>query len=468
MTIRCVFDGRDSTLRPYEYYALSQNDNMSSVLYIECEDVPSYEGEKYFYIDFACYNTRGVLKSKYVSPKLYADASTGNISFVIPNCLTQHVGFVTAQLVMCVETASSPVSKSVMRGDRIFDVRPSVNTLETAILETPNIYDELEQALEDFKSQSFRRAVFCDYDKIVALSGAIVGKKLSAPSFSAPNGNTFKGWYCRESEELWDFDTDTVPAGGTDLVFYAEYYNDSAVLSGQTIKFSYLGDSAEDKVYVPFASAKTAVFELPRSSEDSPSAIAYSDTVTYTGYGAAAEYRIPYGSTKYASSADGLYDAASGKLLVSKTPAAGELRLSQDCRSLGTAILKETPAVYVDLGDGIRSLESGTLSGSMTQILRLGKSVEKIAVASINMPNLHHVIVDRMTPPDYMGIGDIMASDVKLYVPAGAVARYQAHSGFSMAFSSVTSIESASDMAIDEDELEAAQNDLDEYNAGNA
>ena len=238
MTIRCVFDGRDSTLRPYEYYALSQNDNMSSVLYIECEDIPSYEGEKYFYIDFACYNTRGVLKSKYVSPKLYADASTGNISFVIPNCLTQHVGFVTAQLVMCVETASSPVSKSVMRGDRIFDVRPSVNTLETAILETPNIYDELEQALEDFKSQSFRRAVFCDYDKIVALSGAIVGKKLSAPSFSAPNGTTFKGWYCRESEELWDFDTDTVPAGGTDLVFYAEYYNDSAVLSGQTIKFS--------------------------------------------------------------------------------------------------------------------------------------------------------------------------------------------------------------------------------------
>ena len=104
----------------------------------------------------------------------------------------------------------------------------------------------------------------------------------------------------------------------------------------------------------------------------------------------------------------------------------------------------------------------------MTQILRLGKSVEKIAVASINMPNLHHVIVDRMTPPDYMGIGDIMASDVKLYVPAGAVARYQAHSGFSMAFSSVTSIESASDMAIDEDELEAAQSDLDEYNAGNA
>ena len=71
-----------------------------------------------------------------------------------------------------------------------------------------------------------------------------------------------------------------------------------------------------------------------------------------------------------------------------------------------------------------------------------------------------------MIPPDYEGIGDMFASDVVLYVPDGAVARYQQSEGFGYMFTTIKPMSQAGDMAIDEDELQAAQSDLDDYNSG--
>lgn len=468
MNIYCTFDGGDSTLRADEYYCISQWDNLSSLLVVKCVNMPESTIAPTYYLDFACFDTRGVLKAKFTSPALTADLQSGNISFAIPNCLTQYEGYVGVQLVMCSSVTGDAdgtiVRKSVAHEDRLFDVAPSVNAAETHVLQSPSVFLEVQNAIEELKSVKLRRVAFFDYDRKLKDCVAVCGGKLTAPQFTPPSGTTSDGWYCRNTGELWDFENDVVPDGDEDIELFAEYYNSDATVSGQTMYFDYLGESAPD-IYVPFAKANAVKFSLPRASVNSPHTIALSDTVDCINYGVASDYRVPHGTSVYRVCADGLVDASDGTLLAARLTLGGELRLTEGASAIED-VLTEMPVVALDLGDNVRTIATGALTSEMMQILRIGKRTESIDLAAFYAPNLHHVIVDRAIPPEFEGIGDYVAADAKLYVPAGAVARYQQSEGFGYVFSTITTIESATDMAIDEDELAAAQAELDDYNAG--
>ena len=71
-----------------------------------------------------------------------------------------------------------------------------------------------------------------------------------------------------------------------------------------------------------------------------------------------------------------------------------------------------------------------------------------------------------MVPPDYDGIGDVFATDATLYVPDGAVARYADSEGFGYMFAAIKPLSQAGEMTIVATELQAAKDDLDDYNAG--
>lgn len=465
MVISCTFDADDSTLRADEYYCLSQNDNMSSRIIIKCINIPVGRVLEY-YVEFCCFNTRGVLKNKYVSPKLTFNEEAGWVTCGIPNCLTQYPGYVSAQLVAYtpgdVADEITFVYKSVLRGDRLFDVAPSVNAVEMKVLEMPNVFVEIEDALDGLKNVTLRRVRFFDYDVCVKDTVCAQGRKLTAPNFTPPEGTTFVGWYCRNTGALWDFESGV--AEDEDLELFADYYNSDAVIAGQIMYFQYRGKTAP-AIYVSFTKSENVRFELPRASADAPVCIALSDTVKTNNVGVAADYRVPYGNDKYRVTHDGLVSAADGTLLAPKLTLSGELRLFDGATKI-TSGLAELPVAVLDTGDNVRSLGTGAVVGDMYQIVRVGKSVESIGLAAFNAVNLHHLIVDRMIPPAYDGLAELYAADVTLYVPEGAVERYAAHAGFGSMFADIKSIGEAGDMAIVESELQAAQDALDQYNAG--
>ena len=462
MVIYCTFDASDGSLRADDYYCISQDDNNSSVMSVLCSNIDA-DSDWEYYLEFRCFDRRGVPTSAYVSPKLTL-GENGRILFRIPDCLTVHPGYVAAQLVAYMPATGGEntlVLKSVMRGDRVFDVAPSLSVTETHVLDTPNVFLELENALEELKTLELKRVRFFDCDELVADSVAPSGAKLTAPSFTVPSGMTFVGWYCRETGELWDFDQDAVQGG--DLVLYADYYNSDAELLNGTMTFDYLGGAAPSLVHVSFTAATNVKFKLPRASENAPDRIAYADGVDYVNYGVASDYGAPPDSDVFKVAADGLV-SADGVLLAPRLTLSGELKLHSGATDIEEP-LDEMPVAVLDLGDNVRTIAGGVIDNDFLQILRLGKNTEAIDVAAFYAPNVHHVIVDRMIPPDYEGIGDMFASDVVLYVPDGAVARYQQSEGFGYMFTTIKPMSQAGDMAIDEDELQAAQSDLDDYNS---
>ena len=465
MVINCIFDAGDNTLRADDYYCISQDDNNSSVISVLCRGIDDY-GDWQYYLEFRCFDRRGVPTSAYTSPKLTPNEN-GYILFEVPDCLTGHPGYVAAQLVAYVAGAGANnqiVLKSVMRGDRIFDVAPSLSVTETHVLDTPNIFLELENALDALGSTTLRRVRYFDCDALVADCVAAVGAKLTAPSFSVPGGMTFVGWYCRDAGALWDFGEDVVGEGQDDIVLFADYYNSDASLDSGTMTFDYLGGAAPSLIHVSFTAAEDVKFNLPRASDAAPDRIAYADGVDYLNYGVAADYGAPYLSAAMKVVPDGLV-SAEGKLLAPRLTLTDELRLHSGATAIEKP-LKEMPVAVLDIGDNVRTVASAVIDNEFLQILRLGKNVESIGVAAFYAPNLHHVIVDRIVPPAYDGIGDVFASDAILYVPDGAVARYQATDGFGYMFATIKPLSQAGDMAIDEEELQAAKDDLEDYNAG--
>ena len=465
MVINCIFDADDNTLRAEDYYCISQDDNNSSVISVACRGIDAEDGWE-FYLEFRCFDRRGVPTSAYTSPKLTLGES-GRILFEIPDCLTLHPGYVAAQVVAYVPAADAQnqlVLKSVMRGDRIFDVAPSLSVTETHVLDTPNIFLKLENALAALGSIALRRVRFFDCDALVSDSVAAVGSKLTAPAFSAPDGMTFVGWYCRETGELWNFDADVVAEGQSDIVLFADYYNSDAVLDSGTMIFDYLGGAAPSLIHVSFTAAGDVKFALPRASDGAPDRIAYADGVDYLNYGVAADYGAPPDSAELGVAPDGLI-SADGALLAPRLTLSDELKLHSGATAIGTS-LDEMPVAVLDLGDNVRTVASAVIDNDFLQILRLGKNVEFIDVAAFYAPNLHHVIVDRMIPPDYDGIGDVFATDATLYVPDGAVERYADSEGFGYMFAAIKPLSQAGEMTIVATELQAAKDDLDDYNAG--
>ena len=97
MVINCIFDADDNTLRAEDYYCISQDDNNSSVISVACRGIDAEDGWE-FYLEFRCFDRRGVPTSAYTSPKLTLGES-GRILFEIPDCLTLHPGYVAAQVV---------------------------------------------------------------------------------------------------------------------------------------------------------------------------------------------------------------------------------------------------------------------------------------------------------------------------------------------------------------------------------
>ena len=465
MVINCIFDADDNTLRAEDYYCISQDDNNSSVISVSCRGVDADDGWE-FYLEFRCFDRRGVPTSAYTSPKLTLGES-GRILFEIPDCLTLHPGYVAAQVVAYVPAADAQnqlVLKSVMRGDRIFDVAPSLSVTETHVLDTPNIFLKLENALAALGSIALRRVRFFDCDALVSDSVAAVGSKLTAPAFSAPDGMTFVGWYCRETGELWNFDADVVAEGQSDIVLFADYYNSDASIAAGVMTFDYLGGAAPPLIHVSHTAAPSVKFVLPRASENAPNCIAYADGVTYGNYGVAASYRVPFGNSELRSTPDGL-TSADGVLLAPRMTLSDELKLHSGATAIEKP-LDEMPVAVLDLGDNVRTIASAVIGNEFLQILRLGKNVEYIDIAAFYAPNLHHVIVDRMIPPDYDGIGDVFATDAILYVPDGAVARYEDSEGFGYMFATIKPLSQAGELTIVETELQAAKDDLDDYNAG--
>ena len=465
MVVYCIFDADDNTLRAEDYYCVSQNDNKSSQIIVKCLNISQDSGWEY-YLEFRCYNAKGVPKNKYVSPKLTLNDNDW-LTFAIPNCLTQYPGYVDMQLVAYMP-ANNPdaqlVRKSVQRSDRIFDVAPSLDVVEASVLETPNVFVEVENAIEDLGNVKLRRVRWLDYDRCVSDALCVVGKPLSAPSFTPPTGTTFVGWYCRNTGELWGFDEEIVADAAEDIVMFADYYNSDAEIVAQTMYFDYLG-SAAPPIYVSFTKAPKVSFKVARADSNAPPCVAYADTVEYVGYAVADAYRVPADSETLQVTADGLIAKPEGDLLAPKLTLTDELRLASGAKKL-TSPLDEMPVAVLDIGDNVRSIGSTVITSDFLQIMRIGKGVESIDIAAFYAPNLHHVIVDRMIPPAYDGIGDVFALDATLYVPEGAKARYQASEGFAYMFATIKTIGDAGEMAIVASELEEAKQDLADRNAG--
>ena len=60
----------------------------------------------------------------------------------------------------------------------------------------------------------------------------------------------------------------------------------------------------------------------------------------------------------------------------------------------------------------------------------------------------------------------MFATDATLYVPDGAVERYADSEGFGYMFAAIKPLSQAGEMTIVATELQAAKDDLDDYNAG--
>lgn len=245
MIINCTYNKQNGFLVCKHKYNIAQYNNLADTVNIKCVEMtdPRVYG---YYIDFVCYNKRGAAKAVFTSPKLeYGD---DGLNFVVPNCLTQYVGYVQAQLVIYDKLNNDIIAKSVDKGGSLFEVVASANALETQVLDTPNMMTELEKAVAkaDVLHQDMQKAidhiyeeegrleqkfttqivdkiekvmsvyktikvVYCFYDKIVKEELVCKGGTLSgcdAATF-VPSSCECDGWYSKKKGRLWNFETDT-------------------------------------------------------------------------------------------------------------------------------------------------------------------------------------------------------------------------------------------------------------------
>lgn len=245
MIINCTYNKQNGFLVCKHKYNVAQYNNLADTVNIKCVEMtdPCDYG---YYIDFVCYNKRGAAKAVFTSPKL--EYGEDGLNFVVPNCLTQYVGYVQAQLVIYDKQNNDIIAKSVDKGGSLFEVVASANALETQVLDTPNMMTELEKAVAkaDVLHQDMQKAidsiyeeesrleqkfttqivdkiekvmsvyktikvVYCFYDKIVKEELVCKGGTLSGCDAATfiPSTCECDGWYSKKKGRLWDFESDT-------------------------------------------------------------------------------------------------------------------------------------------------------------------------------------------------------------------------------------------------------------------
>ena len=94
MVLKYTYQSDKCKLEAYQSYTLAQNSNMSNTIVITSTD-PNASKYKY-YLEFVCYNYRGVPKKQYVSPLL--EYAQEGIVFAVPANLTEYKGCVYMQI----------------------------------------------------------------------------------------------------------------------------------------------------------------------------------------------------------------------------------------------------------------------------------------------------------------------------------------------------------------------------------
>lgn len=351
MTIYCTYDHATSVLYSQYRYVIAQNNNLADVLNIKIVNMTDLFRHTYR-IDFVCRTHGGAVKAKYSSPIL--EYETEGLNFEIPNCLTQYEGYVEAQLVICEYDNLDVTIKSVGREGGIFEVAPSVNVLETRIVEPGNVLTELNAAvltaenlngevaaqtqkareLNDMIKDIFNRidnslgevvkekmleiarvypssAVdFVFYDDKVFSCTAVQGRLLPEPEITFPSDVIFAGWYCPAKGRHWDFSADVVGEGNVTL--YADVRN----VAGITFADGTLIVDTQDinKIYLPFTVDGQEVTKVKFSAPVKPALTVYVNEKDYSFVNVIAKnYIVPYGSAMFKGGSS-LIRKANGKL----------------------------------------------------------------------------------------------------------------------------------------------------------
>lgn len=330
MIINCTYNKQNGTLTSKHKYSIAQYNNLADTINIKCVGMtdPTAYG---YYIDFVCYSQRGAAKGVFTSPKMeYGD---NGLDFVIPNCLTQYVGYVQAQLIIYDKIDNNIIAKSVEKKTELFEVVASANALETQVLDTPNMMTELERAVvkagelqqdmqesidyaysiegkleEKFTTQvideiqrvmsvyKMIKVYYCFYNEIVKTEWVFPGGKLSGYEKDLTN-NVLKhdGWYCPAKNKMWNFETDTVDDDG-ELYIYANCYS----IPSRVDNGSFIVEECYNNIYLPYEvnGAKVSYYKTSESVYSVNNL--YVSDISWSFYGMCAEnYIVNLKSSKY-------------------------------------------------------------------------------------------------------------------------------------------------------------------------
>ncbi len=149
MVLKYTYQSDKCKLEAYQSYTLAQNSNMSNTIVITSTD-PNASKYKY-YLEFVCYNYRGVPKKQYVSPLL--EYAQEGIVFAVPANLTEYKGCVYMQITGYSDEDKTLLFKSVNKGIKAFDVEGSLNVVESEFANLPNLFTEFLDELKLYREQ---------------------------------------------------------------------------------------------------------------------------------------------------------------------------------------------------------------------------------------------------------------------------------------------------------------------------
>ena len=266
MLLKFKYHSQTGFLEAYRSYSLAQNNSLSDTVIITSD---AADADKYNYcLEFICYNSKSIPKAQYISPILnYTD---GGISFAIPNNLTEFRGHVDMQLTGYDSQDNSIVFKSISKNCKAFDVEGSLCVLEKDLNDTPNVFTEVLQRLEElknirediinsamnmfsddmlkiFKSYRWFTVRYYDNGRLIKEERVIEKSKLVEPQYKLPNGCVLaEGWYFPSENRIWDFDRDTAEQ---DIDLYLNYMSEGvAVRDGMVTSF---GSRTRSHIYIP-------------------------------------------------------------------------------------------------------------------------------------------------------------------------------------------------------------------------
>ncbi len=420
MILKFKYHSDNGLLEAYQSYVLAQNNSLSDTIVITSTD-PNANDYNYC-LEFVCYNSKSIPKAQYISPVLvYGD----DLSFAVPNNLTQFRGHVDMQLTGYSKQDNSVVFKSIRKNCKAFDVEGSLCVLENDLNDTPNVFTEVMRELdylrglkekierevkEEIRGQlntlfgEFRwyRVRYYVYDELVREETVMANSKANPPrDFAIPSGcRTVGGWYSPVKEALWDFEVDTIE-DNIDLFF--NFMSNDITISDGTV--TDLG-AKKRAAYIPEYFDGRPVRSI---SQEASNALSYQvemyfclnmiDPLNFLrNTDKVVGVHYPHVSYDVVTEGDALYlREGAGKTLVfyPNRDDGGNLILAADTVALMSDAIKFN--AYIDrliIPSGVISLAERSIVGNSMTVMEIPVSVTEIAAdAVVGNVALHSVFI---------------------------------------------------------------------------